>query len=310
MSQAIDVAPRVVVFAYSETGHACLELLLRRGCRVVAVFTHEDNPGENRWFRSVADLATAAGVPVYKPDSVKESPWPERLAALEPDLIFSFYYRHMIPEALLKLAPLGAFNMHGSLLPRYRGRAPVNWAVLHGESETGATLHHMVRRADAGDIVDQQAVPINPDETAAEVGEKVVHAAVVVLERQLDALSRGIAPRHPQDESQATYFGGRKPEDGRIDWTQSARSIHNLVRAVTHPFPGAFTTCSGGRLMVWKGGVEKDIGKYAPEIPSGRVLQTLPLCVQTGDGIYRIDEIGWADDSLGPVVLRPGDQLG
>ena len=124
----------------------------------------------------------------------------------------------MIPEAVLDLPSLGAFNMHGSLLPKYRGRAPVNWAVLHGETQIGATLHTMVKQADAGDMIDQEAVSIGPRETAFEVMRKVQQAACVVLERQVKALLAGTAPRIPQDDSQATYFSGRKPEDGRIDW--------------------------------------------------------------------------------------------
>jgi methionyl-tRNA formyltransferase len=243
---------RIAVFAYSDTGHACLKLLLDRGEDVVLVVTHADDPKEPKWFDSVADLARERGItPVIldgprKPDAIA------RIEALRPDLLFSFYYRGILPDVLLRLPTLGAFNMHGSLLPKYRGRAPVNWAVLRGETSTGATLHVMTEKPDAGDIVDQEEVPIGPDETAGEVQAAVTAAAVKILERRLPDLKKGAAPRRPQDESAATTFGRRRPEDGRIDWTRSAQDVHNLVRAVTHPFPGAFTDIFGKKTFLWK----------------------------------------------------------
>jgi methionyl-tRNA formyltransferase len=174
----------------------------------------------------------------------------ERVAALRPDFIFSLYYRQMLKPALLALPRRGALNMHGSLLPRYRGRVPVNWAVLRGERETGATLHHMVEKPDAGAIVAQQTVPILPDDTALEVFGKVTVAAEIALDRVLPDLLAGRAPAVAQDLSQGSYFGGRRPEDGRIDWSRSAREIHNLVRAVAPPYPGAFTDLQGRRVRV------------------------------------------------------------
>ena len=250
-----SVAPRVVVFAYSEVGYRCLELLLARGVPVAAVFTHEDDPNEKQWFHSVAALAERSGAPVHKPASLKD-PAVEALLLQEirPDLVFSFYYRHMIPMRLLRPARLGAFNLHGSYLPKYRGRAPVNWAVLNGEDHTGATLHCMVGKADAGDIVDQERVEIGPRDTAAQVTERVVEAAVRVLGRQVENLLSGTAPRIVQDESMATCFGGRRPEDGRIDWAWPRQRIFNLVRAVTRPYPGAFADFAGGRRGCGCGG--------------------------------------------------------
>jgi methionyl-tRNA formyltransferase len=142
--------------------------------------------------------------------------------------------------------------MHGSLLPKFRGRAPVNWAVLKGETVTGATLHAMTARPDAGDIVDQERVSIGPDDTAGEVQSRVTAAAVKILERRLEELENGTAPSRPQDESQATTFGRRRPEDGKIAWTRTAQEVHDLVRAVTHPFPGAFTDIFGGKTYLWR----------------------------------------------------------
>jgi len=245
-------APRVVVFAYSEIGHACLEALLRRGANVVAVYTHADSPAETIWFPSVGKLAHDAGIPVRLDADLKT---PEALAAfraLEPDLVLSFYYRDMVPMAALESVRLGAYNMHGSLLPKYRGRAPVNWAVALGERETGATLHVMTRLADAGDIVDQERVPIGPDDTALEVHARVRDAAVRIIDRTLDALLAGTAARKPQDNAAATKFGRRRREDGEIDWSRNAADIHNLVRAVTHPYPGAFAKFGRSTLTIWR----------------------------------------------------------
>ncbi len=180
------------------------------------------------------------------PANVNDAAWVARIRDLAPDFLFSFYYRQMLGAPLLALPRHGALNMHGSLLPRYRGRAPVNWAVLHGERETGATLHHMAEKPDAGDMVAQTAVPILPDDTAREVFDKVTVAAELTLDRVLPALLAGTAPRVPLDLAAGSYFGGRTAEDGRIDWMQPAAAIHNLVRAVAPPYPGA-TTLVGGR---------------------------------------------------------------
>src|SRR5688572_11652563 len=196
--------PRIVFFGYSEIGHECLSLLIERGDHVVALITHRDNPDEKIWFRRPASIALAHGIPVYAPDRINTPEWIDRVAALHPDLILSAYYRHMISEKILGCARLGAFNVHGSLLPKYRGRAPINWAVLHGETRIGMTLHRMIRRPDAGAIVDQDAVEIGPRDTAEQAFRKVLPGARRVLERQIDSLLAGTAKERPQDETQAT----------------------------------------------------------------------------------------------------------
>ncbi|MBL0141245.1 MAG: formyltransferase [Betaproteobacteria bacterium] len=239
-----------VVFAYHDVGCRCLSVLLSAGVRMALVVTHRDNPGENIWFESVERLARANGLDVATPDDPNEPAFVERLGAIAPDFLFSFYYRQMLSPAVLAIARRGAFNMHGSLLPKYRGRVPVNWAVLHGERETGATFHEMVAKPDAGRIVGQEAVPIGDNDTAAEVFGRVTLAAGRVLERALPALLDATAILRPQSLREGSYFGGRKPEDGRIDWTKSAREIHNLVRAVAPPYPGAFTGIGGRRARV------------------------------------------------------------
>src|SRR5262245_60468897 len=241
---------RAVVFAYHNVGYRCLSVLLGQGVEVALVVTHEDNPAENIWFQSVAALAQLHGLPVAAPPDPNAEHFVAQVAGLKPDLLFSFYYRLMLGPAVLEIPRHGALNMHGSLLPRYRGRVPVNWAVIRGEKQTGATLHYMVEKPDAGDIVAQQAVPILPDDTAFDVFGKVTVAAELALSSVLPALLSGTAPRIAQDLTSGSYFGGRRPDDGRIDWARSAAEIHNLVRGVAPPYPGAFSDVQGRSVRV------------------------------------------------------------
>jgi len=277
--------PVVVVFAYSEVGYRCLKALTGSGANIRAVFTYEDNPDENTWFSSVKALALDNGIEVYTPDGVKDPGSFELIKSLEPEIIFSFYYRDIIPKGILELPRLGAFNMHGSLLPRYRGRACVNWAIIHGEAETGATLHWMTARPDEGDIVDQERVPITEADTAKDVMLKVAGAAEQLVMRNLDLIEAGKARRIPQDHSRATYFGGRKPEDGKIDWSAPARDICNLVRAVTRPYPGAFTFIDGEKILIWKASPLAGVSGAAP----GSVLSRDPLVIAAGEGAVRVE---------------------
>ena len=239
-----------VVFAYHDVGCRCLSVLLAHGVRVALVVTHRDNPAETIWFGSVERLAREAGLEVATPDDPNDPAFVGRLGEIAPDFLFSFYYRQMLSPAVLATARRGAFNLHGSLLPKYRGRVPVNWAIIHGERETGATLHEMVEKPDAGRIVDQEPVPIGDNDTAGEVFGRITQAAGRVLERALPSLLDGTARPRPQDLRHGSYFGGRRPEDGRIDWRQPARRVHDLVRAVAPPYPGAFTSLAGRRVRV------------------------------------------------------------
>jgi methionyl-tRNA formyltransferase len=302
----VSAKPRILFFGYSEVGYTCLDLLLVRGDHVVALITHEDNPQEKIWFKTPAAAAHEHGVPVHTPGTVNSPEWIQRVAALQPDLILSVYYRNMISMKLLALAPLGAFNLHGSLLPKYRGRAPINWAVLHGEPRIGMSLHRMIKVPDAGAIVDQEGVEIGPRDTAEQAFRKVLPCARRVLERQIDALLAGTAKATPQDDSQATYFGGRTPEDGRIAWTQTSRQIFNLIRAVTDPYPGAFTDAGPARLMIWWAEPDSPATGGRRGRP-GEILSLDPLVVATGDGALDLTRTEWRG---GPVpILHVSQQL-
>jgi methionyl-tRNA formyltransferase len=241
---------RAVVFAYHNVGVRCLSVLLAHGVEVPLVVTHRDDPQETIWFDSVAALAALHDIPCIAPDDANDAATAARIAQAQPDFLFSFYYRHMLKPSVLALAARGAYNMHGSLLPKFRGRVPVNWAVIKGERQTGATLHQMVEKPDAGLIADQQAVPILPDDTAHIVFNKVTVAAEMVMDRTLPKLIDGRTVLRQPDLGQGSYYGGRRPEDGRIRWSEPAQSIHNLIRGVAPPYPGARTALSGHPLRV------------------------------------------------------------
>jgi methionyl-tRNA formyltransferase len=239
-----------VVCAYHDVGVRCLSVLLAHGVDVRLVLTHQDNPRELIWFDSVATLAAQHDLPVITPADPNTPDVIERLRAAQPDFLFSFYYRSMLGPEILEIPGHAALNMHGSLLPKYRGRVPINWAIIHGERETGATLHHMAAKPDAGPIVDSQAVPILPNDVALDVFRKVVCAAEICLNRALPRLIDGTARATQQDLAAGSYFGGRSAADGVIDWTQPAKRIHDLVRAVAPPYPGASTHVDGQQLLI------------------------------------------------------------
>jgi len=270
---------RAVVFGYHNVGVRCIKVLLAGGVDIALVVTHEDSPTENLWFESVVSLCQAEGIPYITPSDARS---PELLAQVQqaqPDLMFSFYYRNMLPASILEVAP--AYNMHGSLLPQFRGRAPVNWAVLHGATETGATLHEMTVKPDAGAIVAQTAVPILPDDTAFEVFGKVTVAAEQTLWGVLPALLDGTAPRQLNDLRQGGYFGGRKPEDGRIDWSLPAQQVYNLHRAVAPPYPGAFTEVNNVVYIIEKARLSK---RPAGSLPPGLAVVDNCIFGVCGDG--------------------------
>jgi UDP-4-amino-4-deoxy-L-arabinose formyltransferase/UDP-glucuronic acid dehydrogenase (UDP-4-keto-hexauronic acid decarboxylating) len=302
-------AVRAVVFAYHTMGIVGLRALLAHGFAVPMVFSHEDDPKENRWFGSVSEFCQERGIPVFCPKDVNAEPWPERIREAKADLLFSFYYRSMLKQEVLDIPPLGAMNLHGSLLPKYRGRAPVNWVLVKGETETGVTLHFMTEKPDAGDIVGQAAVPIAFEDTARTLFGKMEEAAARLLDELLPRIAKGDIPRRPNEIARGSYFGGRKPEDGRIDWSRPAVEIYNLVRAVTRPYPGAFTELEGEKLTVWwalplpaaeesplSPGTIRGTGGPSYAMAGGCVAPVSGprrAVVETGDGWLQLEEIEW-----------------
>ena len=257
-------APPAVVFAYHNMGVIGLEALIRRGVDVKMVFTYHDDPCERCWFASVADWCGERGIPCDRDAAANSALFVEMVRACEPDFLFSFYYRDVLSAEVLKCARRSAINLHGSLLPKYRGRAPVNWAIINGEKETGATLHYMTARPDAGDIIGQRSVVIGEQDTASDVYAKLELAAGILLDEMLPMILERNAPGIPQNEDEATVCRRRRPEDGLINWHDSARRIFNLIRAVTEPYTGAFTWLRGDKLIIWRALPEVESFGLAP----------------------------------------------
>jgi len=279
-----------VVFANVKVGVRCLSVLLAGGMEVKLVVTHEEDPQEVVHFASVIETARRYGLPLALPGNAGDPAFVDRIVGLAPDFIFSFYYRQMLPSSILAAARRGALNMHGSLLPRYRGRAPINWVVIKGETETGASLHYMTDKPDAGDIVDQQAVPILPDDTAYDVFNKVTVAAEIVMWRSLPGLVSGDIKATRQDPRAASYFGRRRPEDGEIDWSAHAKTVHDLVRGVAPPYPGAYTMLGRSKLRILR--TAREDGPAAPTgAPALFLSDGAWFAACGGGGVLRVSDM-------------------
>jgi len=285
---------KAVVLAYHNMGCIGIKSLLQNGFEIAAVFTHREDPAENIWFDSVAELAAALNIPTFAPENINHPLWVKKISDLQPEILFSFYYRFMVSKTILDIPPMGCLNLHGSLLPKYRGRCPVNWVLLNGETETGVTLHYMTPRPDDGDIVCQKKVPIEGADTAKTLYAKMATRAAAMLDEILPAIKNGTAPRLPQDHSQSTYFGGRRPQDGEMDWSESATRMTNLVRAVTRPYPGAFSYLGDKKCMFWKVTGHADASRY---FNPGTVISTDPLVVACGEGAIEV-EFGQVDGGI------------
>ena len=274
---------KAVVLAYHNIGCVGIDALLEQGIEIAAVFTHTDDPNESVWFDSVAELASSHGIPVFAPEDINHPLWVEKIRSLAPDILFSFYFRDMVKADILEIPPAGCLNLHGSLLPRYRGRCPINWVLVNGESEIGVTLHHMTPKPDDGDIVGQRRIEISADDTALTLHGKATQATALLLDELLPPIVAGTAPRLPQDKSLATYFGGRSPQDGEIDWTRPASSVRNLIRAVTRPYPGAFSHIGNRKCIFWS--AREAEGENG--VP-GTVLSVSPFVVSCAEGALEV----------------------
>ena len=280
---------KAVVFAYHNMGIAGLEALFNSGFDIEAVFTHEDDPDENCWFGSVKNWAQQKNITVYTTEEVSSPKWIAAVAALKPDIIFSFYYRKMICCEILNLPEVGAFNLHGSYLPNYRGRCPVNWVLVKGEKKTGVTLHYMIDKPDAGDIVGQKSVVIDFEDTAKTLYDKLCGAATNLLDELLPLVKTGQIPRQKQDLKAGSYYGGRRPEDGRIDWQKPADKIYNLIRAVTRPYPGAYALIENNEKIIiwWAKPLECNNSATAGDVE----ISSQDVLVQTGKNAIKLLEI-------------------
>ena len=266
-----------VVFAYHDIGVRCLEALLELGIDVKLVVTHQDNESENIWFDSVADVAQRNSISVITPENANSAAVIDRVSQCDPDYVFSFYYRQMLGQQLLDIPARGAFNVHGSLLPKYRGRVPVNWAIIHGEKESGVSLHRMEIKPDAGNLLAQAAVSILRNDTAYDVFQKLKCASETLLIEVIPEMLKGRVFETPLNLEQGSYFSGRKPEDGRIDWRLPASDVHNLIRAVAPPYPGAFFDIGSHRIEVLGSYTRREKARFSNP------------CVYVEDGRFQAD---------------------
>jgi UDP-4-amino-4-deoxy-L-arabinose formyltransferase/UDP-glucuronic acid dehydrogenase (UDP-4-keto-hexauronic acid decarboxylating) len=281
---------KAVVFAYHNIGMVGLEALVQEKFDIRAIFSHLDDPDENIWFGSVSEWAKKNQIPVYCPQNVNTPKWIEKIRNISPEVIFSFYYRNLLSRDILIIPSAGSFNLHGSLLPAYRGRCPINWVLVKGEQRTGVTLHYMVEEPDAGDIVGQKEVVIEFEDTAHILYQKLCMKTKELLEEVLPLIKKGIAPRVAQNLRQGSYYGGRRPEDGKIDWGWPVMQIYNLVRAVTEPYPGAFTHLPEGEtLLIWWALPEKGSVSKAPV--GGLEFEEDNVYVRASDGRLRLLDI-------------------
>ena len=240
-----------VVFLGNHTVGVTALSVLAGGAEVVGVVAHPLDPEDGVLYQSVSEYAKSCGFSVIR-GKASEPRVADFIAEAKPDLLWITDYRYLLPAHLLCIAPLGTINLHPSLLPSYRGRAPINWAILHGETELGLTAHFVDEGMDSGDIIEQEYFELSVDEDVGDALSKLIPLYAAVSSRILKNLQTGNIVRRKQDDSRSTYFPARKPEDGLIDWGQSAMVIVNLVRAVAKPYPGAFTFMGGAQILIWK----------------------------------------------------------
>jgi methionyl-tRNA formyltransferase len=299
---------RIVFVGVVEEGRRCLEALLASGERFAGFVTLKDEPAA-RTSGAVPfdDLAERHGVPLLKVRDLNHPANVERMRALAPDLILVIGWTRLVGREILAIPRLGCVGFHASLLPRYRGRAPVNWAIINGESETGNTMFFLDDGVDTGDVIAQRRIPIDEEDTCATLYAKVAASAVEMLRENLPLLKAGRAPRVPQDPARATVMPARRPEDGIVDWSRSARDLHNWVRALTHPYPGAFTGAPGRRIFIWKASVA------SPGIagPVGVILRAGPgpAVVGAGAGALVLEKAqaeGFPEEDGGAALARLG----
>jgi len=265
-------------------------------------------------FVDLEPLARAHGISVRHCADINSAESVRRVRELQPDLIVVTGWTRLLSAELLSVPPRGLVGFHASLLPRYRGRAPVNWAILRGETVTGNTMMYLDAGTDTGDIIDQRTVPITLDDSCATVYAKVGEAGADMLRRHLRALLDGTALRRPQGPADGPPLPKRTPRMGITDWNRPARAVHDWIRALTSPYPGAFGYLAGQKVMLWASAVGGDGAGGA----AGEVLgwDADGVRVGTADGVLLLTRASLADEAPGPAVgwaedsgLRPGDRF-
>lgn len=269
-----------------------LEALASSRHEVTAVFTQPDKPkgrGKAMQFTPVKEVALRENIPVYQPKKVRDPEVIQKIRELAPDVLVVVAFGQIIPQEILDIAPYGCINVHGSLLPKYRGAAPIQWAVIDGEKESGVTTMQMDAGLDTGDILLKTVVPLDEKETGGSLFDKLSKAGADLLLKTLDALENGTVTPQKQGESPTAYAKMLTKDMGAIDWNRPAKELERLIRGL-NPWPSAFSHLNGKTLKIWEASVEEENGeKKAP----GTVLQAdaKGFRIQTGEGILKIDTL-------------------
>lgn len=309
------VARRILFIGGTPRGRRVFDLLLRRGIVPVATYVLAEDDHET--LRASVEIEAIAGNHAI-PVKICKRITADDLAVIRdtylPDLILVVGWRTILPAALYELPLFGCVGVHDSPLPRYRGFAPPNWAIINGEQEWGVTLMHIAAGVDEGDIIGQKVFPVPDRATAPELHELIISATVVLIDEQLDGLLTGVAPRIAQDHTRATYACARNPDDGEIDWRQGTTEIDRLIRGLTYPYPGAWTTWRGQKLKVWDAEPVDPPPLYEGRIP-GRVVafNDETTDVLTGDGVLRLRAVelqGGGRKPAGAVLRSVKSSLG
>lgn len=293
-----------------------LQGLIDAGCNLVGVYTQPDRPkgrGKQMAAPPVKELARQHGIPVYQPQKLRQPEVVAELEALAPDLIVVVAYGQILPKSVLDIPRHGCINVHASLLPKYRGAAPINKAIIDGATETGITTMYMDVGLDTGDMLVKKTLPIGAEETAGELHDRLAVLGRETMEETLRQLCAGTLQREVQDDTRSTYAPMMKKEDGRIDWSRSALDVHNLVRGLD-PWPGAYTSLDGELLKLART-TPQDNG----DAPPGTVIAADRdgVRIACGNGSLLVRELQLAGrkrlaaaDFLRGCPLQPGTGLG
>jgi methionyl-tRNA formyltransferase len=285
---------KVALLCAGEIGYRCLRRVSEsRAARLAAVFTYRVEPPQEEYLEKTVELARSRGARAYDVASVGQEKFRAALESLDLDLLIAVKWRTMIPQSVIDSARGGLVVFHASLLPKYRGFAPVNWPLINGERETGVTMFYAAAEVDSGDIIEQRARAITDEDDAGTIDAWLNETVEAMLEENLPRLASGDAPRVPQDHAQATYAVWRDPEDGRIDWSMPTRAVFNLIRGLTSPYPGAYSLLEGRKLVIWSAELEREPRTYVGRNP-GKVERIIPgegVNVLTGDGTLRLKRV-------------------
>lgn len=288
---------KIFLFLASRRGYAVLKKLIAAKAQICGILCLIEDAHEEQFHPRVSALAQEHGIPIFYSSDIKPSEYVTVLQQTKPDIAFAIGWRYLISKAAYSLPPKGTLILHDSLLPKFRGFAPMNWAIICGEKKSGVTLFHIADGVDCGPIVDQLSTDITLQDTAKTVDEKIINLYEDIIIKNLPGLAAGTTVSVPQDDSIATYTCKRTPEDGEINWQLSALQVYNLIRGLTHPFPGAYTTLKGKKILIWGAELPEKQEIYVGNIP-GRVLgkRDGKIEVLTGNGVLRLTRLQYSDE--------------